>query len=125
MDTNKITVQEFKENLERFTGTSYYYNHKLGNYGIILTEGCAYVREAAEANWLFDAIISYQLSKFVRQQFFQVWRLVQQKDNTWKLRCEDGNKKVLVEQNIMYSDFPIDEITIWLVDGVAMLPSEY
>lgn len=125
MNTSKISVEEFKENLDIFHGTNYYYSHKLGNQSIILTDGCEYVRNAAESNWLFDAIISYQLSRYVRQQFFQVWRLLQQKDETWKLICEDGNKKVLVEQNIVFSDFPIPEITIWLVDGVAMLPSEY
>ena len=42
------------------------------------------------------------------------------------LRCEDGNDNtVLVQILIDPVDFPIDKLRIWVVDGVAMLPSEY
>ena len=48
-----------------------------------------------------------------------------QEDDTWLLICEDGNKNILAKQQFEFNDFLIDEITIWLVDEVAMLPSEY
>ena len=77
-----------------------------------LTDGCDYVRKEARAYWLFDAILSHQLTSIVNKQPFQVWRLKKQKDDTWLLHCEDGNKNILATQHIEFSDFPIPEITI-------------
>ena len=121
----ETTVVDFKANLGEFTGTFQYHEHRLGNLNINLTDGCDYVRKEAKAYWLFDAILSHQITNMISNHSFQVWRLKQQTSKTWKLSCEDGNKKVLVVQDIEYSEFPIHEITIWLIDGVALLPTEY
>lgn len=37
----------------------------------------------------------------------------------------DTGKKPLISQSIEFSDFPLDSIKIWLIDKVAVLPSEY
>ncbi len=125
MDTKTISPAEFQSTLAGFIGTFKYHIHQLFNLSMNLTDGCDYVRKEAKAYWLFDAILSHQLTSTVNKQSFQVWRLKKQEDDTWLLDCEDGNKNILATQHIEYSDFLIDEITIWLVDGVAMLPSEY
>lgn len=54
-------------------------------------------------------------------------------DHGWKLRLEDGNDNILVTQNIEYSDFPLEGITLYVIPQemgssvvwVIMLPSEY
>jgi hypothetical protein len=121
-----METTEIKQTLEGFTGTTQYYMHYFPQgLKILLTDGCDYIREKCEAYWLFDAILSFQLKSQIREEPFQVWKLQKQPDNSWELLCEDGNKKVIAVQAIEYSDFPLDEIIIWLVDGVAMLPSEY
>jgi hypothetical protein len=74
---------------------------------------------------LFDAILSYQEYNRVKDHSFQVWKLQKQEDNTWLLQCEDRNHEIIIVQKIEFSDFPLNEINIWVVDGVAMLPSEY
>ena len=125
MNTDEISAVDFKANLAEFKGTFQYHTHRIGKLCINLTDGCDYVRTEAQAYWLFDAILSHQVTNIISKHSFQVWRLKQQESKTWKLSCEDGNKKVLIVQDIEYSDFPIPEITIWLVDGVAMLPTEY
>jgi len=125
MDTKTISPAEFQSTLTGFIGTFKYHNHQLLQLSMNLTDGCDYVRNEAKAYWLFDAILSHQLTSTVKKQPFQVWRLKKQEDDTWSLICEDGNKNILVIQRIEFSDFLIDEITIWLVDGVAMLPTEY
>ncbi len=122
---SKISAVDFKNNLAEFIGTFQYHTHRLGKQWINITDGCDYVRNEAEAYWLFDAILSHQITSIMSKHPFQVWRLKQQADETWKLSCEDGDKNILVVQNIEYSDFPIPEITIWLVDEVALLPTEY
>jgi len=90
-----------------------------------LTDGCEFVRQASGegAYWLFDIILSWQYK--LHQHGFQVWKLKQMENSSWIIQCTDGNDKVLASQDIQYSDFPIDSIDIWLVDGVALLPSEY
>jgi len=48
------------------------------------------------------------------------------KDFTWLLTCrEDTGKRPLISQAIKFSDFPLDYIKIWLIDKIALLPSEY
>ena len=41
------------------------------------------------------------------------------------VRIEDGNKNVLYTQEIHYTDFPLDEITIWVEGNIVLLPSEH
>lgn len=125
MELQKKSASELQNILAGFFGTFTYHPHRIGNLKINLTDGCDYLREEARAFWLFDAILSHQTSVKVRRESFQVWKLNKQADDTWLLSCEDGNKNVITDQKIQFSDFPLDEIIIWLVDGVAMLPTEY
>jgi len=114
--------------LKQFHGTSEYHKHLFpGKSPILLTDGCKYVRDVCKANWLFDAILSYQFEQILKGVSFQVWELKQlKKDLTWQLTCrEDRNKKPLITQSIEYSDFPLEYIKIWVIDKVALLPSEY
>jgi hypothetical protein len=32
---------------------------------------------------------------------------------------------MLTSQDISYTDFPLTDIAVWLIDGTLMLPSEY
>ena len=117
-----------RNELKQFHGTSEYHKHLFpGKSPILLTDGCKYVRDVCKANWLFDAILSYQCEPILKGVNFQVWELKQlKKDLTWQLTCrEDRNKKPLIKQSIEYSDFPLDYIKIWVIDKVALLPSEY
>jgi hypothetical protein len=51
----------------------------------------------------------------------------------WTLTLDDGNDNILVTQEIEYSDFPLDAITLFVAPQespagrlwVIMLPSEY
>jgi hypothetical protein len=119
---------EIRNELKQFHGTAEYYKHLFpGKSPILLTDGCKFIRDGCKAYWLFDAILSYQCEKVLKGVNFQVWELKQlRKDLTWQLTCrEDTGKKPLVTQSIEYSDFPLDYLKIWLIDKVALLPSEY
>jgi hypothetical protein len=59
-----------------------------------------------------------------------VWKLSRCHDITgettsFNLVADDGNKNVIFKTKIAHSTFKGDEVTIWLVDGVLLLPSEY
>ena len=125
-----ISAMEFERSLIGFIGTSNYFEHKATeNMRLLLTDGCDWVREAAEARWLFDEILFNQPRPEVKDLPFQVWILWKETadgESDWVLRCEDGNDNTVLVQMLMEAvDFPIDEIRIWVVGGVAMLPSEY
>jgi hypothetical protein len=129
---NIISPAEFMRSLAGFCGTENYYEHKVTDYlKLLLTDGCKYVKEAANASWLINEILYNQPRPEIRDLNFQVWVLWFDKDNGkdegyWVLRCEDGDHNtVMVQLLIEEVNFPINEICIWVVDGVAMLPTEY
>lgn len=123
-----MNTYEIKRALREFRGTEKYHRHLFpGKSPIDLTDGCDFVRTHLNAYWLFDAILSYQCEKILREVKFQIWELRQsKKDLSWLLTCrEDSDKKPIITQTIEFSDFPIEEIKIWLIEKVALLPSEY
>ena len=119
-----LSIMLSQTDLAHFTGTSQYYKHGIGPLTIYLTDGCKHVAEEGKAYWLFDLILSYQMYRAVRQQFVQVWKLQKQQNDGWLATCEDGNGTVLQRQEIPYSDFALDSITILVKDNICLLPSE-
>ena len=123
-----MTDNDIREELKTFHGTSEYHKHLFpGKSPIILTDGCKFILDQCKAYWLFDAILSYQCDYRLSGINFQIWELRQQKkDLTWLLTCRaDKGKRTLINQSIEYSDFPLDYIKLWVIDKVALLPSEY
>jgi hypothetical protein len=119
---------EIKKELIVFRGTSRYHRHLFpGKSPIAITDGCKYVRDELNANWLFDAILKYQDEPLLKKVNFQIWEFRQlRKDLTWLLTCkEDTDKKPLISQSIKFSDFPLDYIRIWVIGSIALLPTEY
>ena len=117
----KLTQADFT----RFTGTEGYYRHAL-NRNVVYTDGAEFVAEECGAYWLLDSIALAQLhQKRVAAEEFQVWRLSIRPDRTATLTCEDGNYNVVYTQQLEFTDFPLDEITLWFADNVIYLPSEH
>jgi hypothetical protein len=114
-------ANRLREMLPQFTGTEYYSRHPFLDTQLLLTDGCAFLRENAQCYWLFD-IIAQQLAK--RSDF--IVKLKQSKNGTWFFTAKDSRKEqTFYTQRIPYSDFPLSEITIWVENGVALLPSEH
>jgi len=112
--------------LSHFTGSDHYYRHWAMR--LVYTDGVKYVANDGDAYWLLDAISSYQTRTFLKDpmlQEFQVWKLTVNADQKATLVCERDTNDVVVTQEIAYTDFPLDEIKLYLVTGVLMLPSEY
>ena len=98
---------------------------------VLMTEGVVFMAEAAGAHWLTDVIASYVHDARARQEEFQVWRLAVDA-STCKgiITMMDGDSdEAIVTQRLDYTDFPLAEITVWLVrEGarwIMLLPSEY
>jgi hypothetical protein len=80
----------------------------------------------AGAYWFLDEIAIIQPhDKCVAAEEFQVWKLVVRSDSTGVLTCEDGNGNIVFSKEIEYTDFPLDEISLWFANNVIYLPSEH
>ena len=110
-------------NYSHYNGTECYYKHSFSSF--VYTDGVKALAMDCNAYWLIDLVISHQLAPKVRAEAFQVWQLQKEKETFYKVVATDGNDKVIATQQIPFSDFPYDGCTVWLVDGVLMLPSEY
>jgi hypothetical protein len=110
------------EELNQFTGTENYYKHWLGK--IVYTDGVKYLADKADAYWLIDLIASYQPT--IKNVPFQIWVLKVNADKSAEITMHaDTNEPILVKQSIKQTAFPLDEIKLWLIDSVLILPSEY
>ena len=113
------------EALRQFTGTEEWYRHSL-NRKVLYTEGAQYLAEYGGAYWLLDSIaISQAHVKVVATEEFQVWTLKVNPDSTALLTCDDGNGRIVYEQALSFSDFPMPEVKLYFCNNVIMLPSEY
>ncbi len=110
--------------LSYFTGTERYY--RITNKHL-LTDGTKYLAEEAECFWMMDAIASHLSEIGTKDWFVQVHMTV--KNSKATMFYEDGNGNEHARQQIPYTDFPMQGITLYACwDGehwVIMLPSEY
>jgi hypothetical protein len=119
----KMTKEEIEQALPGFYGTEAYHKWSI-LFPYVLTDGAQFLAENAGAFWLMDVIASYQREKKFKDEPFQVWRLTV-KDGKGEVVADDGNDNVLARQRIPFTDFPLDSIKLYFIDGVVLLPGEY
>jgi hypothetical protein len=118
-----MDTQHLSHLLEEFTGTERYYPHWSGAF--VYTEGVQFFADTVSAFWLLDLIASLQArtraDSMLRE--FQVWELKLAGKGAVAICSRDANDEVFREE-IEWTDFPLDRITLYLEGGVLMLPSE-
>ena len=120
-DTKTLT----KADLAQFTGSEQWYRHATER-DVLYTDGVKYVAETAGAYWLVDEIAFLQrFDKLVAAEEFQSWELKVNADHTATLTCEDGDGGVVFTKAIEFTDFPLEEITLYFINKTILLPSEY
>jgi hypothetical protein len=114
-----------KADLRKFSGSENWYRHGV-NRKVLFTDGAKYVADTAGAYWLLDEIAIIQpYDKRVAATEFQVWKLAVRPDQTATLTCGDGNGNTVFTKQIDYTDFPLEEITLYFTNNVIYLPSEH
>ena len=110
--------------LSYFTGTEKYYRISRRH---LLTDGTKYLAEETECFWMMDAIASH-LCEIGTADWFVLVR-VEVMEGRAVMIYGDGNGREHARQEIPYTDFPLNSITLYACwDGehwVIMLPSEY
>ena len=135
MPETKLTKEEKAEAIRDYcrncNGTDQYYKHWLNRF--VYTDGVKFVAETAGAYWLIDAIASHQLNRkqIAKCEGFQVWKLKPRKAGGCVLTCDDGGNggktKVVIKQEIEFTDFPIEEIkevVMYVENDVLLLSDE-
>ena len=117
-------IDRLKSELKQFTGTSKYYRI---DRKTLLTDGTFYLCTQTGAFWLME-VFSSHLIELKPDEWFAVLRL-DVCSYSAKVVIENGNSNVLATQEIEYTDFPLNQITLYACwdseHWVLMLPSEY
>ena len=126
-----LTASEIKSGLVQFYGTENYHRWSPLFSGHLLTDGVNWLCENADCFWLVDAIASYhaEAMKDEMMRDMQFWTL-KVKDGKATLIGERDTGNVAFTQEIPFTDFPLDEIKIWVsradpTNMVLMLCGEY
>jgi len=105
-------------------GTEAYHKFSSHKHYPIATDGVIAVAETAGCYWLLDIIGSYQTNKLLDPQF-QVWKLAVNHENNTAVVSGYNDTELIVTRNIPFTDFPLDEFKLFLMNGILLLPSEH
>ena len=110
--------------LAQFTGTEKHYRISRRH---LLTDGTKHLAEQGACFWMMDAVASH-LCEIGTEDWFVLVRVTVTQVRAVMV-YEDGNDRELARQEIPYTDFPLDAITLYACwdtqHWVIMLPSEY
>ena len=101
---------------------SYHKFSPLPGYPVI-TDGVLALAEAAGCYWLLDVIGSHQNNKQLDKEF-QVWKLEVNEESRECVVRGYNDTDLIITQEIPYTDFPLKELKLYLIDGIILIPSE-
>ena len=112
--------------LRQFTGSENWYRHALVR-SVLFTDGAKYLADQGGAYWLLDEIaLAQRHNKRVAGEEFQFWKLAVNLDkHKAVLTCDDGNGNIVFSKRIPFTDFPLEEISLYFCNNTILLPSEY
>ena len=121
MSPTNLTFQ-----LQQYTGTNAY--HKLYPK-VLLTDGVKFLAEEANCFWLMDVYASHLLCTIDEEQESFTCLQMLTKNHQAEIVIDDGNGVELAKQKIEFTDFQLDNITLYAcwesTYWVIMLASEY
>jgi hypothetical protein len=122
-DDKQATRQTLLDGLAQQIGSEAVFRH--WSRRLAYTQGVRYLAEQAGAYWLIDLIASWCIDPRIQANEFVHWKLTVNADRTAVAIADDGNGKEILRQTIPFTDFPLDEISLYLTDRTLLLPSEY
>jgi hypothetical protein len=118
------TKDEILEIINNSMGTTEYHKFSPFPKFPVVTDGVIEVAKAAECYWLLDMIGGSQKNPKLDKNF-QVWKLtVDWHDRSAVLRGYNDTTLIMTEK-IAYTNFPLEDFKVYLIDGVILLPNEY
>ncbi|WP_338357304.1 DUF6876 family protein [Yeosuana marina] len=118
-----------QENLQQFIGSERFFQLPL--IKTRFTDGIHYLAEQAACFWLVTDASVIAKSLMDRSHFITIdFKRLPEKEREEK-QCEalihysDGNGHIYETHRYHVTDFPMDELRLFFVNGTLMLPSEY
>jgi hypothetical protein len=125
----KTQVNKIKAELQHFNGSETFY--KIPLIGTRFTDGIKYLADNAECFWLVTDASVIAKSLMNKSYFVTVdFKRLSEKERE-ESQCEalinysDGNGHIFETHKYHVTDFPLDELRLFFIDGTLMLPSEY
>ena len=108
-------VATITQNMAQAIGTTRYIRHCTRQ--LVFTDGVNQLRQDADAFWLVDAIASYQHKHHDKP--FQLWELKTDLTNKTAVLTmkEDTDEPLQVHHKIGFTDFPLDNIKLYVEEG--------
>jgi hypothetical protein len=122
-----MDAYRLKRALRQFRRTKTYQKYLYpGKSPLLISDACKFLLDNCDSSFLFDLILKSQELKILRDVPFQVWMLHQlRNDMSWIITCSSSSvKKPLFIHSIPFTSFPLQEITIWVIQKAAILPQE-
>jgi uncharacterized membrane protein len=94
-------------------------------HNVAYTAGIKFMADEAGAHWLVNEIAVAQRLQHMTDEQFQVWKLDVFRNNQALLTCYNEKASTIYRKRIDYTDFPFDEVSIFCVRAIIMLPREY
>ncbi len=120
-----MNAAELEQSLAQFTGTTQYTQFHSDAW---LTDGALWLADNAHCYWLLDVFYSYLFLLNGDEENFTTLKLTKS-GRSAMVAIDDGNDNLIASQLIEYTDFPLEEITLYAVwenaHWVIMLASEY
>lgn len=114
-----------QNDLNQFCGSDQLHAHWLRAF--VFTDGVKYLADKGNAYWLLDTIASHQPALLRQNPMladFQSWKLTVT-DRKGILYCGVDGDKLVEVQKIPFTDFPLPQVQLFLIDKILLLPSEY
>ena len=119
-----MTADQLEAALSQFTGSENLYAHSSRQFSY--TDGVKFLADNAGAYWLIDLIASYQkrCRKDAMLREIQIWELKKTGARTARVGCLRDSHDPVFAQDIPFTDFPLQTITLYLENEVLTLPRE-
>jgi len=108
------------ETIAQVNGSETYHRYL---FGMVATNGAMELATTYQCFWFLDMVASYQ--HLIKKEDFQIWKLRKNADSSAWVIAEDGNGTVLVKQEIKYTNFKTEQVTVWVEGNVILLSSEH
>lgn len=121
-----MNKDQLLDELRNFYGTEHYYRHMPG---LIITDGVKFLADEAGAYWLLDVVWSH-MSSIPKSEGFAIVTLKKSgRSAVFQMQDDDPPESVYAKQDIGFTDFPLDEIKMYLIRDesgfVLLLQTEY
>lgn len=122
-----LTRQELQLGLSQFTTIDGWYHHCLHQF--VFSDGVKWLCDRTQCDGLLTTIAYYQFR--IKLQYrslepFQIWHLTCSEDRFGVLTCKaPGTNKAIIRKELDFVNSPLDNLTLWLINGMLLLPNEY